>query len=216
MDLKRFTKLLSLISLPNEVWLEKWARLFRFREISSTISLYAKNENHIVLVDYGCGQDILLKKYFDFVHPQLSKKIEYIGVDPLMPKNTSVGKVKIYKSKFEDLKLSVKADIVVMLAVLEHVDDATELIDNALGIIKPNGMIIGTTPSPLAKLPLEFLSYVLGIISVREIEEHKRYPTKNSIESSLQAIQRKKRVKLEFVHHYFEVGMNNFFQIKKS
>lgn len=171
----------------------------------------------IRLVDYGCGQDILFKKYFDSTYPSLASRIHYIGLDPLITitSSSNTNDIEIIRSRFEKVKLQDKVDITIMLAVLEHVDDAAQLLEVALENTKKGGIIVGTTPSPLAKLPLEFLSYTLGIISTREIEEHKRYPTRQSINNALQQISTNSGFKLYHTHHYFEFGLNNYFLIRK-
>lgn len=219
MDLPRLSTLLSIISLPTDPLLERFARLFRFRAIDhalvSKIVQSKKNDNPVVVVDFGCGQDILLYKYMRFVHPTLIDRIEYVGVDPLLRSTKSrFANVTLIKSQFEKIKLHDKADLVVLLAVLEHVDDDTELLTSAARLLGKKGKIIGTTPSPLAKHPLEFLAYRIGTISAREIEEHKRYPTKEEIESAVLKVGRKIKRKLLVSHHYFELGMNNYFEIR--
>ncbi len=169
------------------------------------------------LIDYGCGQDILFKKYIDSTYPTYASRIHYIGLDPLITSTDSsnASTVEIIRSRFEKIQLKVKVDITIMLAVLEHVEDAAQLLEVALANTKKGGIIVGTTPSPLAKLPLEFLSYSLGIISTREIEEHKRYPTRHSINKAIQQISESSNLRLYHTHQYFEFGLNNYFLIKK-
>ncbi len=217
MGLKHWLKLPSLISLKNEPFLEKWARLFRFREITPSILSYLqKNTGSVTVVDYGCGQDILYKKYMNVQFSQYAHRLHYVGIDPLIHEehHDLIGHAKVIRSKFEEVKLPKKADIIVMLAVLEHVDDASVLLESALRLLKPGGMIIGTTPSPLSKVPLEFFSYNLGIISTREIEEHKRYPTKESIEKAAKLAGKRVKKQVTLTHHYFELGLNNYFEIR--
>lgn len=175
------------------------------------------HSGQIRLIDYGCGQDILFKKYFDSTYPMYASRIDYIGLDPLISQSKKYPSrsVSIIRSHFEKVKLTSKVDVTIMLAVLEHVDDATMLLQVALENTKKGGIIVGTTPSPLAKLPLEFLSYTLGIISTREIEEHKRYPTRHSINQALQKISESTNLKLYHTHRYFEFGLNNYFLIRK-
>ncbi len=192
--------------------------MVRFRTVCPAILQYLDSRpGQIRLVDYGCGQDILFKKYFDSTYPSYASRIHYIGLDPLIASNSdpSLHGIEIIRSQFEKVKLSSKADVTIMLAVLEHVDDAALLLEVALHNTSKGGIIVGTTPSPLAKLPLEFLSYTLGIISTREIEEHKRYPTRQTITTALKKITETSPVKLYHTHRYFEFGLNNYFFIKK-
>lgn len=218
-DSRLSSKLLTSISLRTEPWLEKWARLFRFQAITPTVKAYLEEHVGIIrIVDYGCGQDVLYKKYLDLKLPQYKSRIEYVGIDPLIheKQHDLIGHAEIIRSKFERIKLPKKADIVVMLAVLEHVDDATVLLHSAMKLIKPGGMIVGTTPSPLSKYPLEFFSYGLGIISVREIAEHKRYPTKVTLEHDSKIAAKRLKKSIQFTHRYFEFGLNNYFEVRST
>ena len=204
-------KLLDLISLPNEPWLEKWARLFRYQQADSILEEKLKTSSSLTLIDYGCGQDVLYYKYLQYVFTPESKKIHYIGLDPLLPKNEKrTNQVRLIRAKFEDVGIKEKADVITMFAVLEHVDNPEELVREASKLLKPDGYLIITTPTPLAKLPLEFFSRFLGIISAREIEEHKRYPDKAFLLEMEKAIKPNK-----IQHKYFELGLNNFCLIGK-
>lgn len=203
-------KLLSSISLPTEPYLEQWARIFRFAKADPLIVHKFATQKKVKIIDLGCGQDIQYHKYLKLIFPNDTRRLRYIGVDPLIkPKSTK--DVQIIAKKFENIKLKEKADIVCMYAVLEHVDDPEKLLKHALTLLKPDGVILATTPSPLAQLPLEFFCYVLGIISKREIDEHKRYPTKASLLKNCKTLG-----KVFSFHQYFEFGLNNFLAVSKS
>lgn len=205
--------------MKTEPFLEKWARYFRFREVTPALQSYLeRSKRRITIVDFGCGQDILYKKYLDLQFHDTARRVRYIGIDPLIHPHAHdrIGHAEIIRSKFEHVSLSHQADIVIMLAVLEHVDDASALLESAARLLKPGGLILGTTPGPLAKLPLEFFSSILGIISVREIEEHKRYPTRESLRVDVKRASKRVGKKLSLRHHYFELGLNNYFEIRLS
>ena len=68
-----------------------------------------------------------------------------------------------------------RVDRVFMLAVLEHLPLNDRLIEEGVRVLKPGGLLILTTPTPLAKPVLEFLSYKLHLISEASIREHKHY-----------------------------------------
>lgn len=203
-------KLLSSISSPSEPYLEQWARIFRFSKADPFVEAKLKEKQKVTVVDLGCGQDTQYFKYLCAVFPEYKDKIQYIGVDPLIkPKKTK--QVQIIASKFEDLKLTEKADVVTMFAVLEHVDDPGKLLKHAVSLLKPDGVILATTPTPMARYPLEFFCYVLGIISKREIDEHQRYPTRASLLDL-----KRKLGKVSCLHEYFELGLNNFLLVRKD
>ncbi len=209
-------RLPTLISLPNEPALERWARLFRYRKADGLVSQKLQGKGTLTLVDFGCGQDILYHKYLEYTLGEKAKKIYYVGLDPLLPKSAKKSpNVELIKAKFEDVHLKEKTDFVTMFAVLEHVDDPLSLVREACAVLKPGGVLVITTPSPLARLPLEFFSYFLGIISAREIDEHKRYPTKESLFHIVTQLQ-KAGLRITATHVYFELGLNNLLIIRKT
>lgn len=205
-------RLRTLISLKTEPSLEKWARLFRYTKANEVLERQLSRKKSITLIDFGCGQDILYYKFITQVFPEAKNRLKYIGVDPLLKKATSPDKsVILLKSKFENVKLTEKADVITMFAVLEHVDDAAFLLQNAAKLLKPTGIIIITTPSPLARFPLEFLSYEMGVIARREIDEHKRYPDRTFLLKLNQKLSG-----LTLTQEYFEMGLNNFCLVSRK
>lgn len=203
-------KLHTLTSLKHEPILEKWVRIFRFTMADKIIEQKIESKK-LTLIDYGCGQDILYYKYLKQVFPRLNLK--YIGIDPLLEKSLQIksSNVELIRQKFEGAKLAEKADIITIFAVLEHVDDPAKLLRAAASCLKPDGIIVLTTPSPLAKLPLEFACYVLGIIAKREIDEHKRYPDREYLLGLKDNLG-----KLDIQQQYFELGLNNLCVVGKD
>ncbi len=101
-------------------------------------------------------------------------------------------------------------EVVTMLAVLEHLNYPLEMLLEIRRVLKPNGILLLTAPSHLAKPVLEFLSYKLHIVSEDEIRDHKRYYDKKDLlslanDANLTLLQ----------HKYFQCGMNNFAKITK-
>lgn len=209
----------TLISLPNEPCMEKWARLLRF----STALPYLRqalniNPRHkVVLIDFGCGQDILLYNYLERYFAKDIQRIQYVGIDPLIPKSKAKRRknITLISTTFEKSNDIPKADIITMFAVLEHVDDEFKLLESALKALCAGGVIILTTPSPFARFFLEFFAYRIGTISRREIDEHKRYPTRHSLLSLVKRLERK-GYHLSINHIYFELGLNNLLIIHKQ
>ena len=90
-------------------------------------------------------------------------------------------------------------DLVTALAVLEHLRNGELFIRESLRVGKT---LIGTTPAPKAKPLLDFLS-ATGIINKEHIQDHKRYWSKETLESySLTVIK-------------FEFGLNYIFSNTK-
>lgn len=97
-------------------------------------------------------------------------------------------------------------DTIVALAVIEHIriDDVFSVFKMFRSKLRPQGHLILTTPTPLAKPVLECMAY-MRIIDKHNIEEHKHYWTKDDIEEL--AVQNGFRVK---VYRKFQWGFNQF------
>ena len=131
-----------------------------------------------VLLDFGCG-------YQGYFLLDLRNQIkEGIGID-YDAENDKLGNIKFLKYKyvqslpFENGYFSK----VTMLAVIEHFseDALSKLFKEVSRILKKDGKIILTTPTPFGKTILEFLAFKLHLISKEEISDHKKYYTKEDI-----------------------------------
>lgn len=103
-------------------------------------------------------------------------------------------------------------DVVCLLAVLEHLSYPLDMLYEIARVLKPNGALVLTVPSHLAKPVLEFLSYKLKIVSEEEIRDHKRYYNKQDLLELIAAVPSLHLQK----HKYFQCKMNNFAIIKKE
>lgn len=207
--------LIKTISLPQEAYLEKWARLFRYNQSLVIIKYLLQNRNNkIKILDIGCGQDTLFYKYIKYHFPNDIHRFDYTGIDPLIKTKQTLDRINIIESSYESYfkKTKNKYDFVTLFAVLEHVDSPKDLLFILSKVLNKNGILIGTTPSFFSKPVLEVLSYRMGLISEREIEEHKNYFSKNTMNLLFKEIS-KTFPKYYFNHDYFEFGLNNLFTI---
>lgn len=199
-----------MLGIFEEELLEPLARKMRF----------AAGINHIpkstplTIVDLGCGPKM---RFFHQAEKSGVSIKKYVGIDPLIKKN-EVGSLppnaEIQIEKLDDsipLKEN-QADVLVGFAFLEHIDHPGEILRDTLRVLKPGGKGIFTTPTPRAKKLLETMSYKLGIISRREIEEHKNYFTKETLLDLLKSSDKS----FDIQHEYFEMGCNNLVVITKS
>lgn len=62
-------------------------------------------------------------------------------------------------------------DVVLLLAVLEHVAKPRLLVARAASFLEPGGRLVVTTPHPLGRLPLE-TGAALGLLSPHARDEH--------------------------------------------
>lgn len=65
-------------------------------------------------------------------------------------------------------------DVITMLAVFEHIDPGklTDVLSEAVRVLKPGGRFILTTPAPWSDKLLRFMAQ-LQLVSPEEIQEHK-------------------------------------------
>lgn len=78
-------------------------------------------------------------------------------------------------------------DCVTMLALLEHLDAPAAVMREVFRVLRPDGMVILTTPAPCSKPLLDFLAFRLRVISAEEIADHKHYFSAEEVKELLQA-----------------------------
>ena len=185
-----------------ETILDVFIRKYRINTVKPTILKYSDCK----LLDIGCGWEARFLK-------SIENYISYgIGIDFKAPelKTDKLETVKLTlenKLPFEDSTF----DIVTMLAVLEHLSYANEILKEINRVLKKDGRLIITVPSKIAKPILEFMAYNLKIIDRLEIEDHKKYYNKKDILESAELS--------NFIvekHKYFQFGCNNFAILKKK
>ncbi|WP_300365140.1 class I SAM-dependent methyltransferase [Brachyspira sp.] len=180
---------------------DKFLGEYRFNMVKPSIIKY----ENCKLLDVGCGTECKLlkgiEKYIDFG----------IGID-FKPPELKTNKLETIKLTLEN-KLPFEDesfDIVTMLAVLEHLSYADDILKEINRVLKPGGRLILTVPSKIAKPILEFMAYNLKIIDRVEIEDHKKYYNKKDILYSAKLS--------NFIvekHKYFQLGCNNFAILRK-
>lgn len=189
----------------DEELLEPAARFFRFKKGLESIP---KNKP-VTIADLGCGPKV---RFYHFAKKHGAKFKEYIGIDPLIQESPNTKDLKIVKSPLKK-KISLPSnsvDYVVGFAFLEHIDYPEDMISESLRILKKNGKAIFTTPTFRAQKLLEFLAFKLGIISKREILEHRQYFNEQKLYDLV-----KNHDKTKVKHIYFEMGLNNLLIITK-
>lgn len=148
-----------------EVLLENFIRSLRINKVKKLIPPKSK------VLDIGCGYEgYFLQK----IESHLSLGM---GLDIDIKSNIKSKKIKL--KKFKLLKTIPEKDssfdVVVALAILEHLEYPQNILEEIKRVLKPEGICILTTPHKRIKPLLEFLSFKLGIISKDEIKDHKQY-----------------------------------------
>lgn len=168
-----------------------------------------KHIKHGNILDVGCGPN------FHFLCSVKDKISIGYGIDK-KTQDFSSDKLKIFSHSFDSKEYVPfppeipSVDQVFMLAVLEHLHYPKETLDKLYAVLKEGGEIHITTPSTFARPILEFLAFRLHIIDEAEIQDHKRYFSKEALIETF-----KQAGFSEISHKYFEFGLNHMVSAKK-
>ena len=153
--------------------------------------------------DFGCGNQAFLLR-------SITKRISYgKGIDFGIKKDHPFENIFLepmtanYAGLIKDYH---KYDVVIMLAVIEHVPlkDVVRLLKLLKSKLKKNGKIVMTTPTTRGQFVLELLAFKLHIISEKQILDHKKYYNKEDFVTLTKSI----GMKLES-YSTFQIGMNS-------
>lgn len=128
------------------------------------------------LCDVGCGFNAkFLLSMEPFVKKGIGfdKKVSSLKSNKIYLKNVGLDKTLPLESE--------QVNCVTLLAVLEHLEYPTEILQECHRILKSGGVLILTTPTPTSKPILEFLSFKLHIVNPVEIADHKNYFNGNQL-----------------------------------
>lgn len=125
------------------------------------------------VLDFGCGHQALFLR-------SVQKDIQRgIGLDYDATPSRPAANLEIHQFHFKDRFAfpDLTFDQITILAVLEHIplDQVGVLFREFHRVLKADGRVLLTTPTPAAKPLLEFLAFKLKIISGPEIADHKHY-----------------------------------------
>jgi SAM-dependent methyltransferase len=160
-----------------------------------------------VVLDIGCGVQHYLLNYGK------NKFQSGYGLDYDV-RDSQDGNIRLFNYRYQGKLPLLESffDKVFMLAVLEHIEvnAVCGLFSELARVLRPNGKIIITTPTPRAKAILEFLAFKLKVVTVEEVIDHKHYYVANEIldlakASGLKVIKASK----------FQLGLNSLYVITK-
>ena len=184
-------------------FIDKFIAKFRYKQVDK----YVLRDNSIV--DIGCGQEgTFLLKHKDIISTGygFDYKIQNHSIDNI----TFINNKNINKLPLENESI----DLVFLNAVLEHLTEPEKILSDCFRIVKKEGMVIITTPTPISKPLLEFLAFKLHIINEEEIKEHVHYYSRKDIDDLI--LKLSESYKLEIIKYKrFEFGFNSLIVIKK-
>ena len=166
-----------------------------------------KRLNGKSIIDFGCGSDFqaISKRYTETSKAVL---IDLYGDDftknhiKFINYNNNLNKIDI------ELK-NEKFDIIILAAVIEHLDNPEVIIKYLKKFLNENGYFLLTAPSIYSKPILEFMAFKLNIINADLVKEHKRYYNKHEY------IDLAKKTESNLINFkYFLLGMNTIAILK--
>jgi SAM-dependent methyltransferase len=132
------------------------------------------------VIDLGCGyQAPLLQRLLSGGYTE-----QAIGVDVAPDISLKVrGLSFVHGDLNQNLTLvDNSSDVVLSLAVIEHLLDPATHVREAFRILKPGGVFILTTPTPLAKPVLECMAF-FHLVDRDEVADHKHYFTASELKT---------------------------------
>ena len=187
--------------MSKEPFLEPILRKLRIKKITNHIS------KDCDLCDFGCGTRALL---LNTLKPYIRAGI---GLD-LKLEPLSDNKIILIKCNL-DHNIPLKpdtADLITSLAVFEHLNNPVNNLKEAYRILRKDGILILTTPAPVSKKILEFLTFKLGILSIDTVGDHKNYFDKKKLKDMLICAGfEESKIKIKS----FQMGFNNLVIAKK-
>ncbi len=161
------------------------------------------------VMDFGCGHQAL---FLRSVQHDIKSGIglDYDAAPGRLAANLEIQQFH-FKTRFEFPDRTF--DQITILAVVEHIplDQVGLLFREFRRILKDDGRVLLTTPTPAAKPLLEFLAFKLKIISAPEIADHKHYYS----ESDLRALATQQGFACS-VYETFQFGLNCFAAFTKQ
>lgn len=149
---------------------DKIIYLWRRKMVSTYISYQKK------VCDLGCGENgYLLRTLVDIISSGIGFDIK---IDPQYKNEKIILKETDLNKPIPLVDDSV--DIVLSLAVIEHLYNTEQHIKESFRILCSNGRLILTTPSPFARPILNTLSF-LKLINENSIKDHKHYFNKSEL-----------------------------------
>jgi len=160
-----------------------------------------------IVADTGCGYNYMFLQ-------SIKDKIKMWYAVDLSLKESDNDKIKTIISDLNEGMLlpDDSLDIVTSMAIIEHLSNPDQYIKECFRILKKWWFMIITTPSPLAKPVLEFMTYKLWLWSKEEIQDHKKYYDKRSL---LTILSNNWFLLKNTKHKYFQFWMNNIVIVKK-
>jgi 2-polyprenyl-3-methyl-5-hydroxy-6-metoxy-1,4-benzoquinol methylase len=126
------------------------------------------------ILDLGSGYDARLLMRL-LAENSYAKAIGFdMAFSPELEKETRLTRIVTNLDELFPLEDN-SVDICISLAVIEHLNEPQQFLNEIFRVLKPGGTVALTTPGPTSKPLLEFLAFKLKVIDAAEILDHKNY-----------------------------------------
>jgi SAM-dependent methyltransferase len=156
-----------------------------------------------VVIDVGCADGAMFERW--------SGLIEFgYGVDPILDGTREASGYRLVGGRFPEALPGVKADVITMLAVIEHIppDAQAGLAEACDELLNPGGRVVVTVPSPRVDDILAVLRR-LRLIDGMSLEEHYGFDPRQ-----VPALFPTPRFRL-LAEERFQLTLNNLFVFEK-
>lgn len=157
------------------------------------------------VLDIGCGDGAFFNKFSDFI-------VDGVGLDAGLIKTVSLKNGALYPWTIANDRLDLGLfDVITLLAVFEHLpfDEQKKVAQLSIPLLKPQGFIVLTVPSPKVKYILKLLCG-LRLIDGMCLSQH--YDFNPLTVPSFFSLPGLRLVK----HSCFQLGFNHLFVFQKE
>ena len=129
--------------------------IFRYKVraawVKKCIENYAQKNKALQILDFGSAEGLTLlelNKYFpDCYFTGIEYSRDLMDMAPNLPLNVKLVQGDITKLK-ENIR-KIKYDVIIALAVLEHLEEPDKALREAFSVLKPGGLFLATAPNPV-------------------------------------------------------------------
>ncbi len=178
-------------------------RLIKARRLLDQV-VFKRTGKELDLLELGCG--FWGRNLVALQHDYLN--VKYTGVDLSVSKD--VTGIKLIQADITAWQPEQTYDVVLSLAVAEHLLDPAAHFALIAKCLKKDGLAGMTTPTPQADFVLCTLGK-LGMFDREEIEDHKLYLTRNGLDT----LARQAGLAVE-ENYTFSLGMNQWMLMRKA
>ncbi len=131
------------------------------------------------MADIGCGFDARLSRQTRHLVEQ-SIAVDVALNDDLIGSNDFGTYVGYLPDVLDEIPVG-SLDLIVLNAVIEHLDNPVETLQRVRHLLSDDGTLFVNVPSWFGKRPLEVFAFKLNLSPADEMEDHRRYYNKREL-----------------------------------